>query len=73
MYTNDDDKIELIISIIVSLIMTIIINPIIIMWLWNGLLPMLFNFPIITFFEAMGLGILTSTLFGKTHISSKKR
>lgn len=72
MFTNDNDKRELTINIIASLIM-IIINPIVIMLLWNWLLPMLFNFPIITFFEAMGLGILTNTLFGKIHLSSKKR
>jgi len=34
-----------------------------IMLLWNWTLPDLFNIPRITFFQALGLGILASILF----------
>jgi len=33
------------------------------MLLWNGLLPQLFHFPVITFWQAAGLLILTRLLF----------
>ena len=34
------------------------------MLLWNELLPVLFHFPLITFWQAVGLLILTRLLFG---------
>lgn len=36
----------------------------IVMLLWNALLPDLFHFPLITFWQALGLLILTKLLFG---------
>jgi len=34
------------------------------MLLWNALLPMIFHFPVITFWQAVGLLALTRLLFG---------
>ncbi|MEX2336240.1 MAG: hypothetical protein WD555_03110 [Fulvivirga sp.] len=34
------------------------------MLLWNGLIPELFNGPIITFWQALGLFLLTKLVFG---------
>jgi hypothetical protein len=34
------------------------------MLLWNALLPVIFHFPVITFWQAVGLLILTRLLFG---------
>ena len=36
----------------------------IVMLLWNALLPQLFHFPVISFWQALGLLILTKLLFG---------
>lgn len=36
----------------------------IVMLLWNALLPSLFHFPVISFWQALGLLILTKILFG---------
>ncbi|MGL5892257.1 MAG: hypothetical protein ACRC3B_20360 [Bacteroidia bacterium] len=36
----------------------------IIMWLWNWLVPELFNGPVITYWQAWGLFILSRILFG---------
>ena len=36
------------------------------MWLWNALMPALFGLTRITFWQAVGLGLLTSILFGHT-------
>jgi hypothetical protein len=35
-----------------------------VMLLWNALLPSLFNFPVITFWQGLGLMLLSKLLFG---------
>jgi len=40
------------------------VGSLIVMWLWNGILPSLFNFRTITFFQAAGLLLLSRILFG---------
>jgi len=42
------------------------------MWLWNWLMPSLFNLPIITFWQAVGLNALSSILFKSSTTSVKK-
>lgn len=37
-----------------------------IMWLWNWLMPVIFELPAITFWQALGLSILCSFLFKST-------
>ena len=41
------------------------------MWLWNWLMPMLFNLPEITFWQALGLNALSTILF-KPSIKTNK-
>jgi len=41
------------------------------MWLWNWLMPNLFNLPIIGFVEALGINIFASILFKSNNASSK--
>jgi len=41
-------------------------------WLWNWLLPTLFQFPLITADQALGLIILGGLLFGSNKSSSSK-
>jgi hypothetical protein len=36
----------------------------VVMLLWNALLPVLFHFPLISFWQALGLLLLTKILFG---------
>lgn len=43
-----------------------------IMWLWNWIMPILFNLPKITFFQSIGLYILCNLLF-KSSISNDKK
>lgn len=38
------------------------------MLLWNWLMPVIFNLPEISFWQAIGLNILSSTLFKSTNI-----
>ena len=51
-------------GIIVMVIVGITVFSTIVMLLWNALLPSLFNFPRITFPQALGLLILSKILFG---------
>jgi len=37
------------------------------MWLWNWLMPAIFNLGVITYFQAIGLAILGRLLFGGMH------
>ncbi len=39
----------------------------VIMWLWNGLMPLIFHFGVITYWQAIGLAILARLLFGGFH------
>jgi hypothetical protein len=40
--------------------------------LWNWLMPTIFNLPTITFWQAMGLNIMTSILFKDNSIKNDK-
>lgn len=42
-----------------------------VMWLWNWLMPVLFELPTINFWQALGLYVLSAFLF-KTYTSSNK-
>jgi hypothetical protein len=39
----------------------------VIMWLWNGLMPVIFHLGVITYWQAIGLAILGRLLFGSMH------
>jgi type IV secretory pathway TrbL component len=41
------------------------------MFLWNWLMPMLFSLPTITFWQAVGLNLLSGILFNKTNFNNK--
>jgi len=41
------------------------------MWLWNWLMPTIFNLPEITFWQALGINALSTILF-KSNITTKK-
>lgn len=64
------------ISFGVLLITTIVflLSSLIVMLLWNAILPNLFNFPIINFWQAAGLKFLCGILFvgSKTNYTKEK-
>ena len=41
------------------------------MYLWNWLMPKLFNLTTITYWQAWGLSLLAGLLFGKINLNSK--
>jgi hypothetical protein len=42
-----------------------------VMWLWNWLMPYLFNLPTISFWQSFGLLVLCGALFKSSSSSSK--
>lgn len=42
---------------------TVVVMAAVVMWLWNWLIPVLFNGPVITFLQAAGLMLLSRILF----------
>jgi uncharacterized membrane protein (DUF485 family) len=59
--------IELITVLAISFLMVAVL-----MWLWNGLAVALFSLPIITYWQAWGIYILSNILFKSTSKREKK-
>jgi len=61
-------------SILVAVLMIVLVALLLgfpLMWLWNWLMPGIFNLPEITFWQALGLNAL-ATIFFKQNINTKK-
>jgi hypothetical protein len=43
------------------------------MWLWNWLMPTMFGLPEITFWQAVGLNLLSTILFKSTTTTTKNK
>ena len=57
-------KIVLIIGGIILGLGVAVLVGFIIMWLWNGLMPKVFNLPLITYWQGLGLALLGRLLLG---------
>lgn len=55
-------KIEIITELIIRLAIGFLMVAVL-MWLWNGLAVALFSLPVITYWQAWGIYILSNTLF----------
>jgi len=55
----------LVITVLI-LIATAFMFALLVMWLWNAVMPDLFGFHQISFFQALGLSWLSALLFGQT-------
>ena len=53
------------------LALLIIMQAVPVYYFWNWLMPQLFNLPLITFWQALGLLILSSALFKTTNHAAK--
>jgi Ca2+/H+ antiporter, TMEM165/GDT1 family len=56
-------KVRKIIGIIILVIIGVMVFGGVVMLLWNNLMPPIFHLPVITFWQALGLLILTKILF----------
>jgi len=52
----------LLVAVVICAIATLIAFPT--MWLWNWLMPDIFGLKVINFWQALGLNLLASILFG---------
>jgi len=55
---------EKVLGLLIIFILILCIVPLLVMWLWNGMLPDMFGFPEIGFWRAWGLTMLGNLLFG---------
>lgn len=46
-----------------------IIGGLLVMWLWNWLMPSLFGLPTLNFWQSWGLSFLGGLLFGRVNVS----
>jgi len=70
----NNDIIETIGSVLAAILMIVLVALILgfpLMWLWNWLMPTIFNLPEITFWQALGLNALATILF-KQNTNPKK-
>jgi hypothetical protein len=66
-----NNTIQTILTAILIVAVTAVILGLPLMWLWNWLMPPIFNLPEITFWQALGLNAL-ATIFFKQSINTKK-
>jgi len=58
---------------LLAIILVLAIVALLIMWLWNWLIPDLFDLPVITYWQALALRILVSLLTASTNKFNKNR
>lgn len=51
--------------IILLVLVSIFLGPLLLMWLWNWVAVDLFSAPVITYWQAFGLELLSYMLFGR--------
>jgi hypothetical protein len=56
-------KVRKVIGILLMVIIGVLVVGSIVMLLWNALMPVLFHLPVVTFWQALGLLLLTKILF----------
>mgnify|MGYP003705311139 FL=1 len=66
------NKLEIILGGIGALILVVLVFTLPTYFLWNWLMPDLFNLPYINFWQALGINFLSSILFKSYNINSKE-
>ena len=57
--------------VILAILMVVIINPLVILVCWNYLMPVLFGLPVITFWQAFIMSMLSAVLFKPSTINAQ--
>jgi hypothetical protein len=63
------DKIAYIMAILILIIAFIAVLGAVTMLLWNWLMPAIFGFTIITFWQALGINLLSMIIFKSPHVN----
>jgi len=69
--TQLNEAIETTLTAILIIALAAVILGLPLMWLWNWLMPTIFNLPEITFWQALGLNALSGILFKSTPTTKK--
>lgn len=69
---NLNDTIETILAATLLIVLVAAILGFPLMWLWNWLMPGIFNLPEITFWQALGLNALSTILIKPTSFKTNK-
>ena len=67
-----NDAVEKIFMVLGFVVFAAFLYTLPVMWLWNWLMPIIFNLPKINIWQAWGLSLLSSLLFGKSSVNNKK-
>lgn len=70
-YGNDNTFLGCLLIVVLHLVLPLVFA-LPIKWLWNWLMPTLFNLPIITWIQSWGLSLLLSLLFPKVNVNNKQ-
>lgn len=62
-----------ILGVIVLIIIVVVLCSFPVMWLWNWLMPIIFELPKITIWQAIGLSFLARLLFGASSVKASKK
>lgn len=57
---------------LISIVIALVLMSYPVMWLWNWLMPQIFDLPTITVWEALGLQVLSALLVKSQHSTTKK-
>ena len=66
------EKVLLVLGGITTIILIALVMSLPTMWLWNWLMPIIFKLPEITFWQALGLNVLSAIFFKNSTTNSKK-
>lgn len=72
MFVEETEKQKLIAETLSELFL-IFLRPLIIMLVWNAVMPAVFGLPTVGYFMAWGLRILAKNLFGRGSVTMKKK
>lgn len=66
------EKVLLVLGGITAIVLIALVMSLPTMWLWNWLMPVIFKLPEITFWQALGLNVLSGIFFKNSTTESKK-
>jgi len=64
---------KIIIFTVLCVALIVAVKGLVLMWLWNWLMPDLFDLPEIAIWQAMGISLLSAFIFKKVHNSSENK
>lgn len=70
---EETEKEQNLVAELLSDLFLIFLCPLIIMLVWNAVMPAVFGLPTMGYFMALGLRIVAQNLFGRSSVTTKKK